>query len=259
MKASLTTKHVRLFLLSFVILSGISYSHGQEIKPSATEDWCYKPPVISPPKKAKAPSDAIVLFQEKKDITKWAHADGSPIKWQVKGKTFRIVKDATDIQTKQKFGSIQLHVEWKTPDPKEDESTNRGNSGIFFMGLYELQIYESYQYQTKLYYNGVAGSIYKQYAPLVNACLPAQTWQTFDVIFEAPVFNEDKTLIRPAYVTVFHNGVLIQNHVELKGTTRYAGYPEYQYHENKLPLVLQEHDSRVSFRNIWVRELEEMD
>lgn len=259
MKTFLIIKYSWLFLLSFMFPGAIAYLQAQEIKPSATEDWSYKPSVISPSKNASPPSDAIGLFQKKNDIIKWNHADGSPVKWQVKGKTFRIVKDATDIQTKQKFGSIQLHVEWRTPDPKEDESTNRGNSGVFFMGLYELQIYESYQYQTKLYYNGVAGSIYKQYAPLVNACLPAKTWQIFDVVFEAPVFNEDKTLRRPAYIIVFHNGVLIQNHAELKGPTQYAGLPQYQYHENKLPLVLQEHDSRVSFRNIWVRELGEED
>jgi hypothetical protein len=257
MKTSLFIKYFWLVSLNFILSGATSYLQAQEMKPSATEDWSHKPRVVSPSTNENPPSDAIVLFQEKNDITKWSHADGSPVKWQVKGKTFRIVKDATDIHTKQKFGSIQLHVEWKTPDPKEDESTNRGNSGIFFMGLYELQIYESYQYQTKLYYNGVAGSIYKQHAPLVNACLPPKTWQTFDVVFEAPVFNEDKTLGRPAYITVFHNGVLIQNHIALKGPTQYAGLPQYHYHENKLPLVLQEHDSRVSFRNIWVRELEE--
>jgi hypothetical protein len=251
------SKLLKILLLLFTVLAGSTYLHAQEIKPSATEDWSHKPPVVSTSRNADPPSDAIVLFQKKNDITKWMHADGSPVKWQVKGKTFRIVKDATDIHTKQKFGSVQLHMEWKTPDPKEDESTNRGNSGIFFMGLYELQIYESFQYQTKLYYNGVAGSIYKQHAPLVNACLPAQTWQTFDVVFEAPLFNEDKTLNRPAYITVFHNGVLIHNHTELKGPTRYAGLPQYQYHDTKLPLVLQEHDSRVSFRNIWVRALGE--
>ena len=246
---------LKLLILIPIILCKMQFSFAQEIEPSVTEDWSRKPPIVAPSQKTNAPSDAIILFQNKKDLAQWIHADGSPIKWEVNGKTLRIAKDATDIQTKRKFGSVQLHIEWRTPDPKEDESTSRGNSGILFMGLYELQIYESYQYRSKLYYNGIAGSIYKQYAPLVNACLPPQTWQTFDVIFEAPVFNEDETLDRPAYVTVFHNGVLIQNHAELKGPTQYAGYPQYKYHESKLPLVLQEHDSRVSFRNIWVREL----
>jgi hypothetical protein len=154
---------------------------------------------------------------------------------------------------------MQLHLEWRTPDPAEDKSTSRGNSGVFFMGLYELQIYESYHYETKLYYNGIAGSIYKQHAPLVNACLPPQTWQTYDVVFIAPVFNADKTLKSPAYITVFHNGVLIHHNVALKGPMTYAGYPKYEYHETRLPLMLQEHDSRVAFRNIWVRELGEVD
>lgn len=229
--------------------------NAQQIKPEATEDWSYKPPIVSPGKKGGVPSDAIVLFAGKDDLNKWETVDGSAPKWEVKKNTLRIVKKAGSLQTKQKFGSMQLHLEWKTPDPKEDKSTSRGNSGVLFMGLYELQIYESFQYQTKLYYNGIAGSIYKQYAPLVNACLPPQTWQTFDVVFEAPVFNTDKSLKTPAYITVFHNGVLIQNHVELKGPMVYAGYPKYEFHEAKLPLMLQEHSSRVSFRNIWVREL----
>jgi hypothetical protein len=246
---------MKLLLSILILLSGILYSQAQEIKPSATEDWSYQPPVVVPAKKPKAPSDAVILFQQKQDLAKWEHAGGAPVKWQVRGKTLRIVKDAGDIQTRQKFGRVQLHVEWKTPDLKEDESTNRGNSGIYFMGLYELQIYESYRYQTRLYYNGMAGSIYKQHTPLANACLPAQTWQTFDVIFDPPVFNDDQSLRSPAAITVFHNGILIHDHAVLKGPTVYAGYPHYEYHPGKLPLVLQEHDSRVSFRNIWLREL----
>lgn len=232
-------------------------TYAQEVKPAATEDWSVKPPVVTPaPQVGGTPSDAIILFAKAADITQWEDLAGKPVSWVVKKNTLQIVKDAGDIQTKQSFGSVQLHAEWKTPDPEEDGSTSRGNSGIFFMGLYELQIYESYQYQTKLYYNGMAGSIYKQHTPLVNACRPPQTWQTFDVVFEAPVFKEDKSLLTPAYITVFQNGILILNHVALKGPTLYAGYPSYQYHESKLPLRLQEHDSRVSFRNLWVRSLD---
>ena len=252
---SVTSLRDWLTMLIFVIAFLPCIGFAQDIKPSATEDWSHQPPVVSPPLKGNVPSDAIVLFRQKEDLKNWEHIDGAAVKWQVRGKTLRIVKDAGDIRTKQKFGRIQLHIEWKTPDPKEDESTDRGNSGIYFMGLYELQIYESYQYQTRLYYNGIAGSIYKQQAPMVNACLPAQTWQVFDVIFDPPVFENDKTLASPAYITVFHNGVLIHDHVALKGPTIYAGYPQYAYHDEKLPLLLQEHDSRVSFRNIWLREL----
>jgi hypothetical protein len=227
----------------------------QEIKPAATEDWSNKPPVITPGKAGAAPSDAVVLFADKNDLSKWQRMDGTAATWEVTNDVLRIVKDAGDIETKQKFGNIQLHLEWMTPDAAEDESTSRGNSGVLFMGLYELQIYESYQYKTKMYYNGIAGSIYKQYAPLVNASLPPQTWQTYDVIFEAPVFNADKTLKRPAMITVLLNGVLIQNHIPLKGPMVYAGHPDYRYHAPELPLRLQEHDSRVSFRNIWIRKL----
>lgn len=228
---------------------------GQQVKPEATEDWSRKPPIVTPFKNGNSPSDAIVLFAGKADLNKWEHQDGRPVQWNVEGNALVVVPDTKDIQTKQKFGSVQLHVEWKTPDPEEDHGNSMGNSGIFLMGLYELQVYESYNYDHEIYYNGQAGSVYKQHIPLVNACLPPQTWQTFDIVFEAPEFNSDKSLKKPAYMTVFHNGVLILHHVEIKGPMEYQGYPEYQYHESKLPLRLQEHDSRVSFRNIWVREL----
>jgi hypothetical protein len=237
----------------FLLITATAFA--QEIKPEATEDWSSKPPVVMPGKKGHPPSDAIILFAGAKDLNKWEHLDSSVVKWKVKGHRLTVVPKTKDIRTKQSFGNIQLHIEWRTPDPKEDHGNSRGNSGVLFMGLYELQIYETYQYTQKIYYNGQAGSIYKQYAPLVNACLPPQTWQAFDVVFEAPVFNPDQSLKTPAYITVFHNGVLIQHHVAIKGPMVYAGYPKYQYHESKLPLVLQEHNSRVSFRNIWVREL----
>ena len=242
-----------VFCLAFTLF--IAALHAQEVRPSATEDWSFKPPIVTPGKKGAAPSDAIILFQSKSDIDKWQSEDGTPVAWEVRKKELKIVKKGKNIQTKDSLGNIQLHIEWKTPNPKEDKGTSRGNSGILFMGLYELQIYESYQYNTKLYYNGMGGSVYKQYTPLANAALPPQTWQTYDVIFEAPQFNTDSTLKQPAYLTVFQNGVLIQNHVALKGPMVYAGYPKYHYHADRLPLMLQEHDSRVSFRNIWVRKL----
>jgi hypothetical protein len=238
-----------------LLLQLVCFVSAQEIKRETTEDWSHKPPVVKPGEGMKPPSDAIILFFSDKDISKWEHLNANAATWKAKGQVLQIRKDSGDIQTKQKFGSVQLHLEWMTPDTAEDKGTSRGNSGILFMGLYELQIYESYNYETQLYYNGIAGSIYKQHAPLVNACRPPSTWQTFDVVFIAPVFNGDKTVRSPAYITVFHNGVLIHHHAALKGPMVYAGYPEYEWHESKLPLRLQEHDSRVSFRNIWVREL----
>jgi hypothetical protein len=234
------------------------YAQDQQLLPpaSATEDWTEKPLLITPGQVyADPPSDAIILYQSKKDKDNWQHPDGTPTKWQATDDALTIVRKATDLQTKQKFGNIQLHLEWKTPDPSEDKGNNKGNSGVFLMGLYELQIYESYNYDTRIYYNGQAGSIYKQHAPLVNAATKPKSWQTFDIIFTAPVFKEDKTLQSPAFITVFHNNVLIINHAEIKGPMVYQGYPNYEYHESKLPLRLQEHNSRVSFRNIWVREL----
>lgn len=244
-----------IFLLLLLALS-TEITFAQSIPASATEDWSFKPPLVTPAENyAQPPSDAIILYNGKKDLDKWEHPDHSPVKWQVINDELTIVPKTTDIQTKQKFGSVQVHVEWKTPDPKEDQSTNRGNSGVFLMGLYELQIYESYNYETRIYYNGQAGSVYKQHIPLVNASKKPQSWQTFDIAFNAPVFNPDKTLKTPAFMTVFHNSILILNHVELKGPMIYQGYPKYEFHENKLPLSLQEHNSRVSFRNIWLREL----
>jgi hypothetical protein len=245
---------LKFLVLSFSLLQAYTIL-AQEVKPEATEDWSVKPPLVTPAKENGPPSDAIILFSGKKDIDLWEKEDSGPIEWEVVGNTLTIVKKGKSIRTKQKFGDIQLHIEWKTPDPTEDKGNSKGNSGILFMGLYELQIYESHNYRTNIYYNGQAGSIYKQYKPLVNVSAPPQEWQSFDVIFEAPIFNQDKTLKTPAYMTVLQNGVLIHNHVELKGPMVYAGYPKYEYHEAKLPIMLQEHNSRVSFRNIWVREI----
>lgn len=245
---------MKKYYLLFAFVFSACTVVAQEIKPEATEDWSTRPPLVTPGKNAQPPSDAVVLFAGEKDLDKWEHLDSSAVKWTVREGVLTVTPKSKDIRTRQALGNIQLHIEWKTPDPREDHGNSRGNSGVLFMGLYELQIYESYQYLHKIYYNGQAGSIYKQYAPLVNASLPPQTWQTFDAVFEAPVFNADSSLKTPAYITVFHNGVLIQYHVAIKGPMIYAGYPEYRYHESKLPLVLQEHNSRVSFRNIWVRE-----
>ena len=242
-------------LILIILLFRVPGAWAQKTGASATEDWSRKPVKVSPAKNGAPPSDAIVLFTDEKDLAKWEHPDGSPVKWQVKDNTLVAEKKTGNIRTKQGFGSVQLHVEWKTPDPKEDQGTNRGNSGVFLMDLYELQIYESYSDEHPIYYNGMAGSVYKQHTPLVNPTYPPQTWQTFDIIFNAPEFNPDKSLKKPAYMTVFLNDVLILNQVELKGPMKYEGPTQYTYHEAKLPIRLQEHGSRVSFRNIWVREL----
>ena len=233
-----------LFLLIF-----ISQSYSQE--PKDTEDWSKKPEVITPGKKNSPPSDAIILF-DGTGFSNWSGNEG-PVQWKIKGKAMEVVEGTGSIHTKQSFGSLQLHIEWRAPKKVIEDGQGRGNSGIFPMGLYEIQVLDSYENET--YYNGQAGSIYKQYIPLVNACKPPGKWQTYDIIFTAPVFNPDESLRTPAYVTVHHNGVLIQNHVELKGPTVYRGSPKYHFHEEKLPIMLQNHANPVMYRNIWIREL----
>jgi len=164
----------------------------------------------------------------------------------IKNKTI----DFYDIKTKQSFGDCQLLIEWRNPAKVVGESQNRGNSGIFLQRKYEVQVLDSYKSET--YIDGQAGSIYKQHVPLVNACLPPGKWQTYDIIFIAPVFNDNGTLNTPAYLTILQNGILIQNHVELKGKT--SGEAIYEMH-GKLSLSLQDHRCLVSYRNIWIREL----
>jgi len=164
-----------------------------------------------------------------------------------------VVPGAGDIRTKASFGDIQLHLEFCEPAVVIGDSQDRGNSGVFFMGLYELQVLDSHDNPT--YVNGQAGAVYKQYPPLVNPSrLPGQ-WQTYDAVWIAPRFAADGTLESPGRLTVFYNGVLVQNGVALLGQTRNAGHARYVAHPAKLPLVLQEHHNPVAFRNIWIREL----
>ena len=240
----------RFYSLFFIFLMPV-YCYSQD--PKLTEDWSVKPEVVIPGKKFSPPSDALVLF-DGSDFSKWSGQDGE-VQWKIKGKAMEVVKGTGSIKTVQPFGNIQLHVEWRTPKKIEDKEKGqgRGNSGVYIMGLYEVQILDSWENET--YYNGQAGSIYKQHIPLVNACKKPGKWQTYDIIFRAPEFNEDKTLKNPVFITVIHNGILIQDHVELKGPTVFVGYPEYQFHEEKLPLLLQNHGNTVEYRNIWIREL----
>jgi hypothetical protein len=240
-------KYLTFFFLIGLIISNI---YGQ--KPEDTEDWSRKPPVVIPGKNGQPPSDAIILYSGKQDIVNWIGEKGDPVKWEADS-FLTVVPKTGSIRTVRSFGNVQLHIEWRTPSVVTGESQGRGNSGIFLMGKYELQVLDSWENET--YYNGQAGSIYKQYIPLVNASLPPGVWQSYDVIFTAPVWKEDKTLKTPAYFTVLHNGVLIQNHVELRGPTEFIGKPVYKFHDDKLPLMLQNHSNPVSFRNIWIREL----
>ncbi len=200
--------------------------------------------------KGRAPEDAIVLF-DGKDLSKWAHKDGSPAKWKVADGYVQVVPDTGDIFTRRPFGNMQLHVEFAEPTPAVGEDQDRGNSGVIIMGLYEIQVLDSYQ--SKTYPDGQAGAVYGQYPPLVNASRPPGQWQVYDIIFHAPRFEGSGKLLRAAHVTVLHNGVLVQDHVEIHGPTA-TGEP-YKAHAAKLPLELQDHHHPVRFRNIWVREL----
>lgn len=231
-------------------------------KPEDTEVWRPVPGIVTPgPVDAAPPSDAIVLF-DGKNINQWISAeDKSQAKWIVAGGVLTVNKAAGNIETRRSFRNYQLHIEWKIPKNITGRGQARGNSGVFLASTgpgdagYELQILDSYN--NKTYVNGQAGSIYKQSAPLVNPNRKPGEWQTYDVVWTAPVFNDDGSLKFPAYVTVFLNGVLVQNHFQLKGQTLYIGQPFYKTYD-RAPIKLQAHgdpSQPISFRNIWVREL----
>jgi hypothetical protein len=205
-----------------------------------------EPKVIDPGDACRAPSDAIVLF-DGKDLSKWDGGD----KWLIKDGV--ATPQVAGITTKQPFGSCQLHVEFATPAKVEGEGQGRGNSGVYLMNTFELQILDSYN--NKTYYDGQCASIYKQHPPLVNASRKPGEWQTYDVIFEAPKFSAAGKLLKPATMTVLHNGVLVQNHAEILGATMWDKAPAYSPLPAKMPLHLQFHHNPVRFRNIWIREL----
>ena len=239
--------------ISFLLSLLFSVNIFAQDRPEATEVWTPAPPVVTAgATPQEAPSDAIILF-DGKDLSKWTDNKQNAVRWKSENGAMTAEKGTGDIQTRQAFGSCQLHIEWRTPKKVVDSGQNRGNSGIFLMGQYELQVLDSYN--NKTYSNGQAGSIYKQSMPLVNVCRPAGEWQIYDIIFTAPKFDENNIVVSPARITVFQNGVVIQNHVEVKGKTVYTGKPSYTKHKDKEYLVLQEHGSPVSYRNIWLREL----
>ncbi len=235
---------------------------GQKPKPEDTEVWAPVPKVVTPGQsEGAAPSDAIVLF-DGKNLDEWVSTkDKSPAKWTVADGVVTVNKAAGNIETKRSFRNYQLHLEWRIPATIAGTGQARGNSGLFLASTgsgdagYELQILDSYE--NKTYVNGQAGSIYKQYPPLVNACRKPGEWQSYDVIWTAPAFNDDGSVKTPAYVTAFHNGVLVQDHSELKGETLYIGKPQYKKYD-AAPIKLQAHGDKsepISFRNIWIREL----
>jgi hypothetical protein len=232
-------------------------------KPEDTEVWQPVPAIVTPAASPAAPpSDATILF-DGKNLDEWVSAqDHSPANWIVADGIVTVNKKAGNIETRRSFRDYQLHLEWKVPTNITGSGQARGNSGLFLASTgpgdagYELQILDSYNNST--YVNGQAASIYKQGIPLVNPNRKPGEWQTYDVIWTAPTFNADASLKTPAYVTVLFNGVLVQNHFELKGETRYIGQPFYKKFDSA-PIKLQAHGDKsepISFRNIWVREIE---
>jgi len=239
-------------IILFAICFSASTIFGQITDPVVTEVWKPVPRAVTSPSDKFVPSDAVVLF-DGKDLNSWKSTKSDDAaQWTTDGDAMTVKPGTGNIETKQNFGSIQLHIEWRSPKKVESEGQGRGNSGVFFQKKYEVQILDNYE--NKTYSNGQAGSVYKQHIPLVNACRAPGEWQSYDIIFMAPEFNADSILVRPGYLTVFHNGVLIQNHVEIKGTTEYIGLPKNIAHGNA-PIMLQDHGNLVSYRNIWVRKL----
>ena len=209
------------------------------------------PPKITA-KPNSPPSDAVLLF-DGLTLDKWRHGDGRPAAWKVQDGYFEVVPGTGDLVTVQPFGDCQLHVEWATPSPTQGSDQEPGNSGVYLMSLYEIQILDSYRNQT--YPVGQAAAVYGEYAPLVNASRAPGEWQTYDIILHGPRFGDSGEVLQRATVTVLHNGVLVQDHVALTGATGLPDNPPDQPHPDKMPLRLQDHGQPVRFRNIWIREL----
>lgn len=245
------------FLLLFAAVAVMAQTEEpMKMKPEMTEIWDPEIPVITPGvTPATAPSDAIVLFDGVDLDSEWTNGDGGKAEWTVADGCVTVKKGTGTIKTKRVFEDFQLHIEWRTPSEVVGTSQGRGNSGIFMQGIYELQVLDNFNNRT--YRNGQAGSIYKQHPPLVNACKGPGEWQTYDVIYTAPRFNEDGiTYFTPPTITVLQNGVLVQNNSKMRGPTEYIGIPEYTVKKHGPgSLVLQDHGNPVSYRNIWIREL----
>ena len=253
---------ISLFIMacsvSLITYAQKSYPVPEAMRPGMSEFWLPQPKIVSPGdiKTNSAPSDAIILF-DGKDLSAWVSSKTKgPAEWIVNGDgTFTIDKKKGDIQTKRTFENYQLHIEWCVPVNISGESQSRGNSGIFMQGQYEVQILDSYQNET--YSNGQAASVYKQSRPLVNAMRKPGEWNVYDIIYTAPVFKEDGTYRTPPYVTVIHNGMVVQNNTAIIGTTEYIGFPKINKH-GPGPLIIQSHgdpSEPISFRNIWIRDL----
>ncbi|KOH45185.1 3-keto-disaccharide hydrolase [Sunxiuqinia dokdonensis] len=247
----------KLVSLFFIVLCVTAFAQERpNMVPEMTEIWDPEVSVVDPGETPMdAPSDAIVLLGADKAFdNEWTNGNGGEPGWNFDNGVATVKSGTGTIKTKREFKDFQLHVEWRSPEEVVGESQGRGNSGIFLQGIYEVQVLDNYNNRT--YRNGQAGSVYKQHAPLVNACKAPGVWQTYDIIYTAPRFKADGTYFTHPRVTVIHNGVLVQNNVEVRGPTEYIGIPEYSVKPHgDGPLILQDHGNPVSFRNIWIREL----
>lgn len=251
-----------LFLLTGLIFLPAT-AVGQASQHEDPEDWEIhdtdrpQPPVVDPgpalDESRPAPADAIILF-DGTSLDAWETPDGEEAGWRLEDGYMVVEPGTGEIQTREGLGDVQLHIEWAAPEEIDGEGQERGNSGIFLMGLYEVQVLDCYENET--YPDGQAASVYGQYPPLVNACREPGEWQTYDIIWTRPRFDDAGELEEPARVTVLHNGVLVQNNVELTGPTGHYERPSYEAHEDRLPLRLQDHSDEVRFRSIWARELD---
>ncbi len=215
------------------------------------------PPLVNPGEGAlpvPPPSDAIILF-DGGDLSQWRDAEGEEAKWVVKEGVMESVPGSGYVYTRAAWGDVQLHIEWASPKKVQGKSQGRGNSGVFLMGQYEIQVLDSFDNRT--YADGQAAALYGQYPPLVNASRGPGSWQSFDIIFRRPRFGGDGQLLSPARFTVLHNGVLVQDHVEAWGPTSWLKHAPYEPHPDRLPLSLQDHGNPVQYRNIWIRPLAE--
>lgn len=227
-------------------------ARGQEWPPELTEVWEPEPPIVTSAPYGQPPSDAEILF-DGQDLDAWeSAADGSDAAWTVEDGVMTVRPRSGDIRTRDRFGDVQLHLEWRTPAEVVGSGQGRGNSGVFLQDRYEVQVLDSFGNRT--YSNGQAASIYKQHIPLANASRGPGEWQTYDIFYRAPVFTERGDVARPAMVTVVHNGVLVHHGAIILGDTSYQGLPAYTPH-GPLPLRLQDHGNPVSYRNIWIRRL----
>ncbi len=219
------------------------------------DDTRPRPPVVTPgDAPGKPPSDAVVLF-DGTNLSAWKNAKGGPAAWKVENGYMEVVKGAGNISTIEEFGDSQLHIEWRAPSPPQSNSQGRGNSGVFLMGRYEIQVLDCFENLT--YADGQASALYGQMPPLVNACRKPGEWQTYDIVYTAPRFKDGKIDV-PGSVTVFHNGVVTQNHTLIQGKTMHRVVPEIEVHGPRGPLELQDHGNPVRYRNIWIRPLGEV-